>query len=129
MANNEYSVIVQGLDKVDLLALERELPEASLDLNVIGDDEHRYGEPGTIIAIALIGNLVLPVVLVWLTRYRRSFEIKEEEHVQLPNGGKSTRTLTVIAKESGPPSPETLEKLAKFKGVSLEQLKQLLGAS
>ena len=117
--------IVHGLDKVDYLALERELPQSSLDLEVLDEDEKTYGEPGTIIATAVIGSLVLPPLLVWLAGHRRGLTVTMEEEVELPGGTKIKQALTVTATESGPPSPETLEKLAKFQGVPLKELQDL----
>lgn len=125
MTSDNYSVIIEGLDKVEYLALEDELTQTNLDLRVIDEDEQKYGEPGTIIAIAAIGTLVLPPLLVWLARHRRKFTVTEQEERELQDGTRITRTLTITATESGPPSAETLEKLAKFQNVPLKQLQDL----
>lgn len=127
MVSDNYAVIVGGLDKVDLLALESEVTETKLELRVLDEDEHKYGEPGTIIAIAAIGSVALPLILVWLARKEIRIEVTMQEEVELSDGTKVKRALTVTASGSGPPSPETLEKLAKFQGVPLNQLQDLFG--
>jgi hypothetical protein len=124
----DFALVVQGLDKVDLLDLESQVSKENLKLQVTDEDEQRYGEPGTLIAIAVLGNIVLPPLLVWLANHRRKFEVVEQEVQELPDGTKVTRILTVKATESGPPSPETLKVLSKFQ-VPLEKLKQLFGGS
>lgn len=127
MVSDNYAVIVGGLDKVDLLALESEVTETKLELRVLDEDEHKYGEPGTIIAIAAIGSVALPLILVWLARKKIRIDVTMQKEVELPDGTKVKQALTVTASGSGPPSPETLEKLAKFKVLSLNQLQDFFG--
>lgn len=125
MSSDDYAVIVQGLDKLDFLELEREITPTTLELKVVDEDEQKYGEPATIIAIAVIGNLVLPPLLAWLARHRRGITVTQNEDVELPDGTKLRRALTVTATESGPPSPETLDALAKMQRVPLKTLQDL----
>jgi hypothetical protein len=128
VTTNDFAIIVQGLDKTDLLDLEGKVSKENLKLLVTDDDEKRYGEPGTLIAIAVLGSVVLPPLLVWLANHRRKFVIVEQEVHELPDGTKVARTLTMKVTESGPPTPETLEKLSKFQ-IPLEKLNQLFGGS
>lgn len=129
MAADDFALIVENLGKVDLLDMEATVADAKPTLHVIDEREGRYGEPGTIIVIMLVGSLALPPVLLWLARHRKGFKYTEQNEVTLPNGTKVKSLVKVSATESGPPSPAVLQQLRKFPGVDPTKLSEAYAQS
>src|SRR5262245_34264714 len=126
MTDENYALEIQQLEKMDLLELEDELSDIKFDLHVVDENEQQYGEPGTVIGIALAGALALPPLLLWLARHRRKFEIIEQESSELPGGVKVTRRIVVRVNESGSPSPEVLEQVRKLPVMDPTKLSEIL---
>jgi hypothetical protein len=114
---DEFAIVVDNCGKLDLLEIERELSRFNPKLHVIDQNEQRYGEPGTILLVALIGSLALPPLLLWLAKHKKGFKISEKEKRTLPDGTEveSSRTISVI--DSAPPSAQQLRELWRFPGV------------
>lgn len=114
---DDFAVILESCEKLDLLDIESDLAEFNPKIHVVDESEHRYGEPGTLILIAIVGNLVLPPLLLWLANHKKGFKVSEQKEVTLPDGTRMKSSLTISVTESGPPSSEQLRELSKFPGV------------
>jgi hypothetical protein len=119
MDHEEFALIVENLEKVELLDLETTLAPAKPTLYVLNESERRYGEPGTIMIIMLAGSLALPAVLLWLARHRKGFDYSEKKNVTLPDGTEVTSLVKLRATESGPPSPAAIQQLKGLLDVDL----------
>ena len=113
----DFAVILDNCEKLDLLDIERDLASFNPVIHVVDESEHRYGEPGTLLLIALAGNLMLPPLLLWLANHKKGFKVSQQKEVTLPDGTKVKSSLKISVTESAPPSSEQLRELSKFPGV------------
>ena len=127
MSDREFALVVENLGKVDLLDLESSLPGIESRLHIVDESEHRYGEPGTILAIMALGAIALPPVLLWLARHRQGITVSEESTTTLPGGTTVQKVVRISVTRSGPPSAEQLAELRKFPGVDPSQLAKAFG--
>lgn len=116
-AAEEFVLLLENFDKLELLEIESAVAEADPQLHVVDEDEQRFGEPGTLMMIALVGTVALPPVLVWLASHRYGFRIEEKHELTLPDGSKAKSSVKISLSKSAPPSAEQLSALSKFRGV------------
>ncbi|HEX7359706.1 MAG TPA: hypothetical protein VF283_04375 [Bryobacteraceae bacterium] len=114
---DDFAVILDNCKKLDLLDIESDLASFNPKIHVVDESEHRYGEPGTLILIALAGNFVLPPLLLWLAKHRQGFKISEQKETTLPGGETVKSSLKISVTGSALPSSEQLRELSKFPGV------------
>jgi hypothetical protein len=86
------------------------------------ESEYRYGEPGTVILVALAGGLALPTLLLWLATHTKGFKLSKEVEVTLSDGTMLKSSLKVVVTGSTPPSDEQLRELSKFPGVDPDKI-------
>jgi hypothetical protein len=123
----DFTVMLDGCDKLDLMDVESELAGLNPTLHVLDESEHRYGEPGTLALIALAGSLALPPLMRWLANHRKGFKVTEQREMTLPDGTKVITLVKVSVTESAPPSPEQLRELAKFPGIDVARIARAFG--
>lgn len=124
--HEEFAVILENCDKLDLLDIEADLAGFNPKLHVLDENEHRYGEPGTLILIA-VGSLVLPPLLLWLANHRKGFKLSEQKEITLPDGTIVKSSLKISVTESMAPSAEQIRALSKFPGVDASKIAAAYG--
>lgn len=124
--HEEFAVILENCDKLDLLDIEADLAGFNPKLHVLDESEHRYGEPATLILIA-VGSLVLPPLLLWLANHKKGFKLSEQKEITLPDGTKVKSSLKVSVTESMAPSAEEIRALSKFPGVDPSKIAAAYG--
>lgn len=117
---DDFAIVLDNWEKLDLLDIEKILVNPKL--HVIDESEYRYGEPGTLILIALAGSLALPPILLWLANHKKGIKVREQKEVTLPDGTKVKSSLHISVTESAPPSPNQLRELAKLGGIDPTQI-------
>jgi hypothetical protein len=118
----DFAVILDNCEKLDLLEIEGDIAGFNPTLHVVDESEHRYGEPGTLVLVALAGGPALPHVLLWLANHAKGFKLSEEAEVTLSDGTTLKSSLRVIATKSVPRSVEQLRELSKFPGVDPDKI-------
>jgi hypothetical protein len=118
----DFAVILDNCEKLNLLEIEGDITGFNPTLHVVDESEHRYGEPGTLILVALAGGPALPFVLLWLANHAKGFTLSEDAEVTLSYGTTLKSSLRVIATESVPQSFEQLRELSKFLGVDPDKI-------
>jgi hypothetical protein len=111
----DFAIILDNCDKLDLLDIEDELEAFNLTLQVVDESEHRYGEPGAVILVVVAGSVALSPLLLWLANHAKGFRLTEQD-VTLPGGREMTSSLKVVVTDFGPPTSDELRKLSKFPG-------------
>lgn len=100
-----------GLNRLDKRELQQELDPSLLSFEEPVAEGGEHGELVTVTAIVLVGIVSLRLLAAWLLKTRRSEKLNETVEIELPNGTRIKKTLSVDLKGSDEPEAEVLNAL------------------